>query len=164
MSRPLASQSSDIGGEADSTDPDALYALAVEAESRLLSPEEREWLDRLDTRREPLEALLELLIEAADGERASRLLGVLASLWWAGAVMFFGTAAAWRERLSAPLSPLHRQTMTELLAAGRASLGSEEYEAAWQRGRDAGDAARVEDPCLFASIHLRSETGDTGDA
>jgi tetratricopeptide (TPR) repeat protein len=76
-----------------------LYALAMQAEGQLSGPEQAAWLDRLDGEREPLYALLELLIAAGDSDRALRLAGALARFWW-----MRGQATSGRERIRSVLA------------------------------------------------------------
>ena len=44
-----------------------------------------------------------------------------------------------RERLPAPLSPLHGRAVADLLGEIRAALGDEGFAASWREGQDAGD-------------------------
>ena len=50
-------------------------------------------------------------------------------------------AAARRERLPAPLSPLHERAVTELLAGALTALGEAGYTTAWQKGQEGGEAS-----------------------
>jgi tetratricopeptide (TPR) repeat protein len=58
----------------------------------------------------------------------------------ADAVALSAAAVAQRDRLPAPLSPLHQRAQAEMLAVCRAALGTEAYREAEQRGREGGEA------------------------
>jgi tetratricopeptide (TPR) repeat protein len=59
---------------------------------------------------------------------------------FADAVTFCASAALRRERLPAPLAPVHQRVLGELLAEARATLGEEAFTAAWREGQETGDA------------------------
>jgi hypothetical protein len=56
------------------------------------------------------------------------------------AVLCCAAAESRRERLPAPLSPLHRQDLAGLLGELRAALGEEGFAAAWRQGHHESDA------------------------
>jgi hypothetical protein len=78
---------------------DELYDLGLAADEHLLAPEQGAWLDWLDQYREPLDALLERLIDAGDAERALALAGALSRYWW-----MRGHAATGRGRVERALA------------------------------------------------------------
>jgi tetratricopeptide (TPR) repeat protein len=59
----------------------------------------------------------------------------------ADALTFAAAAAQRRGRLPAPLAPVHRQALDQLLAEILSALGEEEYEQACRRGCQGGDDA-----------------------
>jgi predicted ATPase/DNA-binding CsgD family transcriptional regulator/Tfp pilus assembly protein PilF len=69
--------------------------------------------------------------------RCLELLAPLAAAWGAPeqAAKLFGAAAALREVISAPLSPINRPDYDQHLAAVRAALTDEAFSAAWDIGR-----------------------------
>jgi hypothetical protein len=54
----------------------------------------------------------------------------------AWAVRLLGNAAEWRERISTLLLPVYRARYEQAVAASRAVLSEEAFEAAWAEGRD----------------------------
>lgn len=65
-----------------STNLDRLIDFALETDSKLLGPDQAEWLDRLDDERKALQLALDECLESADAERACRLFAALTSFWW----------------------------------------------------------------------------------
>jgi hypothetical protein len=50
-------------------------------------------------------------------------------------VRLLGKAAEWRERIGTPLPPVYRARYEQAVAAARAGLSEEAFEAAWSEGQ-----------------------------
>lgn len=88
---------------------DFFLQLAETAQSQLHGPEQRQWLDRLDTEHDNLRAALRWLIDRRDSGRGSRLGAALVEFWWSRGHVSEGRD--WLARL------LHLQLPSELSSA-----------------------------------------------
>jgi predicted ATPase len=111
-------------------------ALAERAEPLLRGPEQRQWLERLDTESANLRAAFEHVSQQPDGAgRALRLTGALAWYWF----------------LRGRVGEARRSLRRALAAPGDAPTAARAHVAAWQAGLGVLDGERVEPAALDTS-------------
>ncbi|HMA36361.1 MAG TPA: tetratricopeptide repeat protein [Chloroflexia bacterium] len=128
---------------------DWAVALAEEAESHLLGPEQATWLARLDTEHENLRAALAWSLERPDPLPALRLAGALWRFWWTYG--YWSEGRRWLDAaLAKALGPPHSAWAKVLNGAGNLAWAQGDYararllhEAALVQRRALGDTAGI---------------------
>jgi Tfp pilus assembly protein PilF len=106
-----------------------LYVFALDADQQLLGPDQEIWLERLEQKWEPLQALLEQFVAARDIEGALRLSAALARFCWMRGHTPAGRA--WLQRVLSLPGGSDEARAKILVGAGSLAYAAGDFRGAW---------------------------------